>query len=179
ISIQENIVDLSNELSNKYVVSFLSRNLVADEFLKEFNEAENLVNIDDISTELEQTVISERSKKKSIRGKGQNKDEKNSLSSKKKAAIFAQLLKPPSFNILVHNMPYYKGYLILLKIYSGYRACGIVRTNSSMFSKILKFEKSVYLDWNILSGVVVNDILVMLWVDNSPVYMLSTIHSIK
>ncbi|CAG8712950.1 15600_t:CDS:1, partial [Racocetra fulgida] len=60
---------LSDKLSDKYVVSFLSRNLAANEFLKEFNEAENSVNINDISTELEQTVISKKSKKKVLEEK--------------------------------------------------------------------------------------------------------------
>ena len=48
-----------------------------------------------------------------------------------------------------------------------------------MFSKILKFEQSVYLDWNILFGVVVNNVLVTLWINNGPVYMLFALHSIK
>ncbi|CAG8535880.1 5653_t:CDS:2, partial [Scutellospora calospora] len=121
ISIQENIKDLPDELSDKYVVSFLSRNLAADEFLEDFYEAEDSVNINDICTELEQTVISEGSKKKSTRGKNQNKGEKDSLCSRKKATISAQLPKPPSFNTLVHNMPYHKGYVMLPKIYSGCR----------------------------------------------------------
>ncbi|CAG8698995.1 19887_t:CDS:2 [Cetraspora pellucida] len=326
----KNTKDLSDKLSDKYVVSFLSRNLAADESLEDFNEVEDSVNIDDICTELEQTVISERSREKSTRGNDQNKGKKNSSSSGKKAAIYVQLPKPPSFDALVHNISYHKGYIIILttiisntneyaqiknanamgrvwtlltldelkiwleiviymgviklprvtdywtinskfskhniiqkikveplashirdiskqlyiprsqvsvdemmirfsgytytftfeshivnnseitiipglnktgslvlyivtqlpkrhayNIYmdnyfisillfyylrtKGYRACNTVRTNSSMFSKILKFEKSIYLDWNILSGVVVNNVLVMLWVDNANV----------
>jgi len=56
-------------------------------------------------------------------------------------------------------------------------ACGTVRTNSANFPQILKVKKK--LDWDILSGVVVNDVLAILWMDNGPVTMLSTIHEIN
>ncbi|CAG8728041.1 7793_t:CDS:2, partial [Cetraspora pellucida] len=89
ISIQENTKNLFDELSDKYVVSFLFRNLAADESLEDFNEVEDSVNIDDIYIELEQT---------------------------EKAAIYMQLPKPPSFDALVYNMPYHKDYIIILTI---------------------------------------------------------------
>jgi hypothetical protein len=62
---------------------------------------------------------------------------------------------------------------------NGYGACGTVRVNSAMFPASLKIEKSIHLDWNTLSGVVVNDVLAILWIDNGPVHMLTTIHGIK
>ncbi|CAG8764350.1 19374_t:CDS:2, partial [Rhizophagus irregularis] len=55
-------------------------------------------------------------------------------------------------------------------------ACGTVRTNSANFPKVLKANKK--LDWNTLSGVVVNNVLAILWMDNGSVMMLSTIHQI-
>ncbi|CAB5380272.1 unnamed protein product [Rhizophagus irregularis] len=55
-------------------------------------------------------------------------------------------------------------------------ACGTVRTNSANFLKVLKANKK--LDWNTLSGVVVDNVLAILWMDNGSVMMLSTIHQI-
>ncbi len=56
-------------------------------------------------------------------------------------------------------------------------ACETVCTNSANFPQILKVKKK--LDWDILSGVVVNDVLAILWMDNGPVTILSTIHEIN
>ncbi|CAG8759333.1 13744_t:CDS:2, partial [Acaulospora morrowiae] len=58
-------------------------------------------------------------------------------------------------------------------------ACGTVRTNSAKFPKELKVGKTLSLDWNTLSGKVINDVLVTLWIDNGPVTMLTTIHKIN
>ena len=55
-------------------------------------------------------------------------------------------------------------------------ACGTVCKNSANFSQVFKVDKN--LDWNVLSGVVVNDVLAILWIDNGPVTMLSIIHQI-
>ncbi|CAG8825892.1 21239_t:CDS:1 [Cetraspora pellucida] len=57
-------------------------------------------------------------------------------------------------------------------------ACGTVRTNSSKFPKELKPNNVYLLDWNMLSRVVTNDVLAILWVDNGPVTMHTTIHKI-
>ena len=59
----------------------------------------------------------------------------------------------------------------------GIGACGTVRTNSARFPKELKIKEK--LDWDTLSGVVVDEVLALLWVDNSTVTMLTTIHSLK
>ena len=59
----------------------------------------------------------------------------------------------------------------------GIGACGTVRTNSAQFPKLLKTKDK--LDWNILSGVVASGVLAALWVNNSAVTMLITIHSLK
>ena len=56
-------------------------------------------------------------------------------------------------------------------------ACETVQTNSANFPQILKVKKK--LDWNTFSEVVVNDVLAILWIDNGPVTMLSTIHKIN
>ncbi|CAG8797629.1 18074_t:CDS:2, partial [Gigaspora rosea] len=53
-----------------------------------------------------------------------------------------------------------------------------VRINTSKFPTCLKIKKSQKLEWDILSGVVVDDVLVVFWMDNSPVTMLTTIHKI-
>ncbi|EXX68206.1 hypothetical protein RirG_107200 [Rhizophagus irregularis DAOM 197198w] len=55
--------------------------------------------------------------------------------------------------------------------------CGTVRKNSANFPQILKVDKK--LEWDTLSGVVVDDVLAVLWMDNGPVTMLSTIHQIN
>ncbi|RHZ72562.1 hypothetical protein Glove_242g165 [Diversispora epigaea] len=56
-------------------------------------------------------------------------------------------------------------------------ACGTVCTNSANFPKILKISKKV--NWDTLSGVVNNNVLAVLWMDNGPVTMLTTIHEIN
>ncbi|GET54863.1 hypothetical protein RIR_jg9766.t1 [Rhizophagus irregularis DAOM 181602=DAOM 197198] len=54
--------------------------------------------------------------------------------------------------------------------------CKTVRKNSANFSHIFKINRK--LDWDTLSGVVVDNVLAILWIDNSLVTMLSTIHQI-
>jgi len=61
----------------------------------------------------------------------------------------------------------------------GIGACGTVRTNTTKFPVILKKEKEKANEWNFLKGVVVDNVLSILWVDNGPVMMLSTIHNIN
>ena len=58
----------------------------------------------------------------------------------------------------------------------GIGACGTIRTNSARFPKQLKVKGN--LDWDTLSGVVVDEVLALLWVDNSIVTILTTIHSL-
>jgi hypothetical protein len=60
----------------------------------------------------------------------------------------------------------------------GIGACGTCRTNSARFPKVLKVGKDAKLDWNTRSGVVVDDVLAILWIDNGAVTMLSTIHQL-
>lgn len=59
---------------------------------------------------------------------------------------------------------------------NNFAACGTVRKNSVHFPKILKVDKK--LDWDTLSRVVVDNVLAVLWMDNSSVTMLTTIHEI-
>ena len=61
---------------------------------------------------------------------------------------------------------------------NGIGACGTVRTNSAKFPKELKVGKTLSLDWNTLSGKVIDNVLATLWIDNGPVTMLTTIHEI-
>ncbi|CAG8536491.1 14246_t:CDS:2, partial [Cetraspora pellucida] len=51
-------------------------------------------------------------------------------------------------------------------------------TNSAKFPKELKIQNIASLDWDTLLGVIVNDVLAVLWVNNRPVTMLSTVHKI-
>src|SRR5436305_9466172 len=89
--------------------------------------------------------------------------------------LVSQLPKNKSFNIYMDN------YFTSIKLFQYLRekkigACGTVRTNSANFPQILKTNKK--LDWDTLSGVVVDSVLAILWMDNGPVTMLSTIHQI-
>ncbi|CAG8711092.1 9477_t:CDS:2, partial [Dentiscutata heterogama] len=59
-----------------------------------------------------------------------------------------------------------------------YNGCGTVRTNTSKFPTCLKIKKSQKLEWDTLFGTVVDDVLVVFWIDNGPVTMLTTIHEI-
>ncbi|CAG8739747.1 4958_t:CDS:2 [Cetraspora pellucida] len=59
-----------------------------------------------------------------------------------------------------------------------YGGCRTVRTNTSKFPTCLKIKKLQKLEWDTLSGAVVNDVLVVFWMDNRPVTMLTTIHEI-
>lgn len=90
--------------------------------------------------------------------------------------LVSQLPKNKSFNIYMDN------YFTSIKLFQYLReknigACGTVRKNSANFPQILKVDKK--LDWDTLSGVVVEDVLAILWMDNGPVTMLSTIHQIN
>lgn len=82
------------------------------------------------------------------------------------------------FNIYMDNffsnIPLFK-HLRDLKI----GACGTARINSRQFPASLKVDKKAKYDWDTLSDVVVdNTVLAVVWVDNAPVPMLSTIHKI-
>ncbi|KAF9373382.1 hypothetical protein CPB97_000585 [Podila verticillata] len=58
-------------------------------------------------------------------------------------------------------------------------ACGTVRISSKQFPPALKVNKKCKFEWDTLSGAVVdNTVLAVVWVDNAPVPMLSTIHQI-
>src|SRR5215213_743385 len=86
-----------------------------------------------------------------------------------------QLPENKSFNIYMDN------YFSSIKLFKYLRekkigACGTVRKNSANFPQILKIDKK--LDWDTLSGIVVDNVLAILWMDNGPVTMLSTIHQI-
>src|SRR3954453_7439488 len=90
--------------------------------------------------------------------------------------LVSQLPKNKSFNIYMDN------YFSSIKLFKYLRekkigACGTVHKNSANFSQILKVNKK--LEWDTLSGIVVDGVLAVLWMDNGPVTMLSTIHQIN
>lgn len=84
-----------------------------------------------------------------------------------------------SFNIYMDN--YFSNILLfkhLRKLNIG--TCGTARINSAYFPPVLKVDKIEKLQWNTLTGTVVDDqVLSAVWMDNAPVTMLSTIHSIN
>ncbi|KAF9368312.1 hypothetical protein CPB97_004733, partial [Podila verticillata] len=58
-------------------------------------------------------------------------------------------------------------------------ACGTAHINSKQFPPPLKVNKKLKYEWDQLSSAVVdNTVLAVVWVDNAPVPMLSTIHQI-
>jgi hypothetical protein len=59
----------------------------------------------------------------------------------------------------------------------GVGACGTVRTSTREFPKELK-NKNLSMEHGEKGAMVVNDVLALLWVDNGPVTMLTTIHSL-
>ncbi len=77
-----------------------------------------------------------------------------------------------SFNICMDN---YFSSIKLFKYLCEKKigACETVRKNSAKFPQILKVDKK--LDWDTLSGVVVDDVLAILWMDNGLITMLLTI----
>ena len=89
--------------------------------------------------------------------------------------LVSKLPKNKSFNIYMDN------YFTSIKLFKylcekKFGACGTVRKNSANFPQILKVDRK--LDWDTLSDVIVNNVLAILWMDNGPVTILSTIHQI-
>jgi len=92
--------------------------------------------------------------------------------------LVEQLPKTQGFNIYMDNffsnIPLFK-YLRS----KGFGACGTARTNSAQFPEELKLgEGKEKLNWDLKLGVVVEDVLAFLWVDNKAVTMLTTIHNL-
>ena len=91
--------------------------------------------------------------------------------------LVGQLPSQKQFNIYMDN------YFSSINLFSflrekGIGACGTVRTNTAKFPVILKKEKEKKNEWDFLKGVVIDNVLAMLWIDNGPVTMLTTIHNI-
>ncbi|KAF9079247.1 hypothetical protein BGX27_006734 [Mortierella sp. AM989] len=83
-----------------------------------------------------------------------------------------------TFNIFMDsyfsNIPLF---IVLRELNIG--ACRTARQNTTRFPKELKIYKGDKLDWNTLSAVVVDEkVFAILWMDNGPVTMMSTIHEI-
>ncbi|CAG8683469.1 421_t:CDS:2, partial [Ambispora gerdemannii] len=67
---------------------------------------------------------------------------------------------------------------LILHLQIGIGACGTVRKNASGFPKELKVDKSIKLDWDIRSGIIINEVLAVFWQDNGSVTMLSMIYDL-
>ncbi|GET00680.1 piggyBac transposable element-derived protein 4-like isoform X1 [Rhizophagus clarus] len=90
--------------------------------------------------------------------------------------LVKQLPPKKSFNIYMDNFFSNINLFSFLRS-KNFDACGTARVNSSKYPKILKINNK--LDWDTLSGVVADDVLAVLWIDNGPVTMLSTLHEIN
>ncbi|CAG8794674.1 14219_t:CDS:2, partial [Dentiscutata erythropus] len=91
--------------------------------------------------------------------------------------LISQLPKNKAFDIYMDN------FFTSINLFSymrknGYGGCGTVRSNTLKFPAFLKIKKSKKIEWDTLSGAVVDDVLVVFWMDNGPVNMLTTIHEI-
>jgi hypothetical protein len=93
---------------------------------------------------------------------------------------------------LAHQLPYRRktfnifmdNYFSSIPLFSYLRgknigACGTVRANSKKFPKELKIPKTAKMEWNFRSAVEIDKVLAILWIDNGPVTLLSTIHGLK
>ncbi len=92
---------------------------------------------------------------------------------------------------LVNQLPPHKAFTIFMDNYfssinlfnflwnNDYEACNTVRINTAKFSIILKKEKEKKdLEWDFLKSVIVDNVLSLLWIDNGPVTILTTMHII-
>ena len=92
---------------------------------------------------------------------------------------------------LVNQLPPHKAFTIFMDNYfssinlfnflqnNSYGACGTVHTNTAKFPIILKKEKEKKdLEWDFLKGIIVDNVLLLLWIDNGLVTMLTTMHII-
>ncbi len=75
-------------------------------------------------------------------------------------------------------------YFISINLFSylqkkGFEVCKTVRVNTAKFPVILKKEKEKQYEWDFLISAVVEEVLALLQIDNRPVTMLSTIHTIE
>lgn len=61
----------------------------------------------------------------------------------------------------------------------GVGACGKARTNSKDFPSELAVPKNAKLDYHFKTAVVKDGVAVILWMDNGPVCMMTTIHQVK
>ncbi|CAG8819563.1 8437_t:CDS:1, partial [Cetraspora pellucida] len=91
--------------------------------------------------------------------------------------LISQLPKDKTFDIYMDN------YFTSINLFSymqqnGYDGCGTIRCNTLKFPIFLKIKKSQKIEWDTLSKAVVDDVLVVFWMDNGPVTMLTTIHKI-
>ena len=84
--------------------------------------------------------------------------------------------KIQAFHVYMDN--YFSGIPLFKHLRSiGIGACGTVRTNTMQFPEDLKTDKNKY-NWNTTSGVIVDEVLALLWIDNTAVTMLTTIHEL-
>lgn len=105
-------------------------------------------------------------------------DDRLSMTGRKVMFLVEQL----PFDRHVFNI-YMDNYFSTIPLFKNLRnrqigACGTCRPHTPMFPDALKGFKDVKMDWDEKGAVIVNNVLVLLWMDNGPVTMLSTIHSL-
>ncbi|GJJ71558.1 V-type H+-transporting ATPase 16kDa proteolipid subunit [Entomortierella parvispora] len=88
--------------------------------------------------------------------------------------LVQQLPQSPHYRVFMDN------YFTSVKLFQHFRnlgigACGTVRRQGGV-PKELCVDKNAKLDWDTRSGVVVGGVLVVFWMDNGPVTMMTTIH---
>ena len=94
--------------------------------------------------------------------------------------MISRLPKHLAFNLYLDN--YYTSLPLLSSLRKkGVGACGTARTSSKMFPPelVVPKNKSSQLGYHERAGMVVDEVAIMLWMDNAPVSMMTTIHQLK
>lgn len=99
------------------------------------------------------------------------------------SSVVLQLVKKlpysqKAFNVYMDN--YYTNLPLFAELRKlGIGACGTARTTSKDFPQAVKVTNTANLDFHYKAGVVERGVAVLLWIDNGPVSMMTTIHRLK
>lgn len=92
----------------------------------------------------------------------------------------SRLSKDLSFNLYLDN--YYTSFPLLVALRKrGIGACGTARTTSKNFPSQLLIPKNAAtkMDYHYRAGIINDGVATMLWIDNAPVSMMTSIHQLK